>query len=128
MSNDYSKQVADLITDAFKNLAKAGKEDGKGAHELAAARRHHATLQVQTAQAAATLGLAMEVRAVGLLLASANHAAAEPSPDMAREAYTAAVIHLGLVEAPPEPVDTDTLDALRAALAGKDPADRDVEL
>lgn len=124
MSNDYGKQTADLIEDAFKNLSRAHKAMAKGASQAEVhALQIHATLQVQTAQAAATLGLATEVRAVGLLLAAGR--AVTPSPEVAGEAYTAAAIMLGLVEEEP---DTSMADALRDAFKDNDPADAEVEL
>lgn len=126
--SELSKQVADLTEDAFKNLERATTEHQLAHPTLSWSLKERARLQIGAAQAAATLALATEVRAVGLLLVASQHSAAAPSPDVAREAFTAAAIHLGLVEVEP---DTSSADALRDAALypdGGDPADKDVEL
>lgn len=101
----YPEQVADLIGDAFQNFT-GGLEDA------------YATLQMGAAQALATLALVQEAR-VANLLAAAAHPPEGTNPDLVREAYTAAVTHLALIEPEPE----ESLADLRAALGADDPAD-----
>lgn len=107
MSNDYGKQVADLTETAFQHAREASGVE-------------YAGLQLQAAQAIATLGLATEVRAVGLLLAAGR--AVTPSAEVAGEAYMAAAIMLGLVAEDDVPAGGDPTPA------DNDPADAEVEL
>lgn len=115
MSNKtIPEQVGDLIEQAFKLF------DGHS-EPLKHPKLERAVLMVHAANALATLALGQETRVTNLLAAAA-HPPEGTNPDLVREAYTAAVTHLGLIE--PEPDDSEeSLADLRAQLAGHDPAD-----
>lgn len=104
MTTQRYKEVADLIEAALQSTRASALP----------------TARLAAANAIATLALAAEVRTVGLLLASG--APIGPSLELARDAYTAAAIHLDLV-------DPDPADVMADLYAdGQDPADKDVEL
>lgn len=105
----YPEQVADLIEMAFRGAP----EMDAGAYAVTVP-----LLRVHAAQALATLALVHETR-VSNLLAAAAHPPEGANPDLVREAYTAAVTHLALIEPEPE----ESLADLRAALGVDDPAD-----
>ena len=122
MSTNYADEVGNLLGEAFRNLRHANKAEGKGSIAEASAQRIHAALQVNAAQAAATLALAQEVRTVALLLAGRGHDPLDPA--LPNEAFTAAVIHLGLVDTEEPDADADNAGLYPD---GGDPADKDVE-
>lgn len=116
--NPYPAQVADLIAGAFERF-----DANTDALEVPDVER--AVLQMQAAQAIATLALASETRIQSFItLAGLKAVGGEaPNPEIARQAYTAAAIALGLVDGEPDQAD---IDDLMAALRGDDPADKDL--
>lgn len=120
--NPYPAQVADLVTNAFQSLG-----DGL-ASEHPADREHHlaeANARFQAAQAIASLAHAHETRTLALAtLAGLDPVKVEQAGPIPQEAYLAAAASLGLLFL--EEGQDATLEALRAALAGDDPADADL--
>lgn len=123
-SNDQFNDVTGLVADAFATLAKAvDLPQGRPAQRLEA----HARMQIQAAQALATLVVSQELRAIGLLLASSTKPLGQEgvNPEATASAYTAAAVHLGLVEVPEE--RGTSVHEFMEDWMSNDPADKDVE-
>lgn len=120
--NPYPAQVADLVTQAFSSLADGlARMPGDGREDHLA----EANARFQAAQAIASLAHAHETRTLALAtLAGLDPVKVEQAGPIPQEAYLAAAASLGLLFL--EEGQDATLEALRAALAGDDPADADL--
>jgi hypothetical protein len=118
---DYTERVADLVATAFDTMGEAlAKPAGVARNGLTA----KAQLQMEAAQAVATLAHARETRILALAtLAGLDPVKVDQAGDLPREAYLAAAYALGLVDEG----DQVDVEALKRQLTGDhDPADADL--
>lgn len=122
---NYPAQVADLIARSFTSLGTAfTHEPGVIRDELLA----QAQLQIQAAQAAATLNTSREERIRNLILVATGAPAdgGALNPEITRSAYEAALVMLGLAagdEDPDTEEDEAWLEALNSGLHNDDMGD-----
>lgn len=121
MTKTNGEQVADLIKQAFSEAANEVVTSPHGPPPPTSV----TLLRIHAAQAIATLELARETKIQNLILLAGLESVAgtAPNPEIAQEAYTAAVMALGLAE---DPEDGMTSEQFADLFADDDPADADL--